>query len=535
MATSPPEGAAEDSGPACLQTVHALRIWLSENPTAVVAAVNPADGQPVSMPDGVPLLPTHRIDDRSLLELVVPEDASRVVTAFVDALQHGVAVAEVRATGVDERYLTVHYLDLRGLFGVVLRAAVVDTARSGSGPSVTADLEAATPRLAVIEKDSLSTISAVDEATTAILGWPAADMVGHATLEFIHPEDHPRAIDNWMRFLRTGDRHSVRMRMRHQNGGCVWMETSNTSRIDPDGTRTVVTQMIDISTEMATTEALRHSEQLLRRVTETVPIGLVEIGLDRSYTYMNVALTELLHEYGLNAPEQLDTLLPDGDRSLLEAAVTAALRDGRDSDIEVRLVRTHAVADRMCKVAVRAVLDGIRVLSAVLCVTDITELKVEAATDALTGLANRSGVLAALIAALGGTDPIGLIYVDLDGFKSVNDRFGHQAGDELLCHVARQLRTMVREGDTVGRLGGDEFVVVCPHIATERDLMDVTDRIHAALSAGPTGLRTDGCIASVGAIRIRPRTTTPEAALAAADEAMYTAKRARQGAPGVAH
>ena len=184
----------------------------------------------------------------------------------------------------------------------------------------------------------------------------------------------------------------------------------------------------------------------------------------------------------------------------------------------------------MCKVAIRAVLDGVRILSAVLCIMDITELKVEAATDPLTGLANRSGALASLTIALAGTQPVGVIYVDLDGFKAVNDRFGHHAGDELLRHVARQLRSTVRDGDTVGRLGGDEFVVVCPQIGTEQDMADVTTRVQHALCESPAGLAGDDCHASVGAIRIMPRSATPEGALAEADAAMYAAKRARQGA-----
>ncbi len=113
------------------------------------------------------------------------------------------------------------------------------------------------------------------------------------------------------------------------------------------------------------------------------------------------------------------------------------------------------------------------------------ELQRQALHDALTGLPNRllfTDRLEHAVAAAGrGAGHVGLLYVDLDGFKTVNDTAGHEAGDDLLVQVAALLTACVRPGDTVARLGGDEFAVVCPGTSTEDDLVAIGRRVLDAL------------------------------------------------------
>jgi diguanylate cyclase (GGDEF)-like protein len=110
-----------------------------------------------------------------------------------------------------------------------------------------------------------------------------------------------------------------------------------------------------------------------------------------------------------------------------------------------------------------------------------------ASHDPLSGLPNRSLADERLTAALGTRGPrrrvpdVGVLYIDLDDFKSVNDQFGHAAGDEVLLGVAHRLRSMVRPGDTIGRLGGDEFVVIAPRI-DDAGLTALTRRVTRALA-----------------------------------------------------
>jgi diguanylate cyclase (GGDEF)-like protein len=108
--------------------------------------------------------------------------------------------------------------------------------------------------------------------------------------------------------------------------------------------------------------------------------------------------------------------------------------------------------------------------------------------DGLTGLANRTQLLERLDTALVRTAvtgvPAAVLYLDLDGFKQVNDDLGHDAGDALLVAVAQRLSGALRAGDVAGRLGGDEFLVVAGDVVDRSGLQEVVRRVEAALS-GP--------------------------------------------------
>ncbi len=157
-----------------------------------------------------------------------------------------------------------------------------------------------------------------------------------------------------------------------------------------------------------------------------------------------------------------------------------------------------------------------------------------AVRDALTGLPNRTLLLERLGHSLTRRHPEGtathVLFVDLDGFKRVNDDLGHHAGDQVLIGVARRLQEVVRAEDTVGRLAGDEFVVVCDAL-TPTQGRSVADRVNEALQRP---IEVDGCTvriaASIGIAALDADVSDPEHALAQADSAMYVAK----GQPGVA-
>lgn len=144
--------------------------------------------------------------------------------------------------------------------------------------------------------------------------------------------------------------------------------------------------------------------------------------------------------------------------------------------------------------------------------------------DALTGLGNRSRLWQDLRAAVEAGGPAGLLYADLDGFKAVNDRLGHEAGDEVVVEVARRMRSCLRESDRLCRVGGDEFVAVLTGPVTEADCRAAASRMAAALSSPVTTSRGQARVGvSVGGATVN-ETADADVQMARADQAMYRAK-----------
>lgn len=151
--------------------------------------------------------------------------------------------------------------------------------------------------------------------------------------------------------------------------------------------------------------------------------------------------------------------------------------------------------------------------------------------DHLTGVANRTEFMTLLERALdraGDHPALAVVYVDLDGFKDVNDSSGHRAGDAVLTAVAQAIVEAVRPFDIAGRLGGDEFAVLCPGLTSEEEADSLADRIRTAVAASDaiTGIAVG---ASVGVAVSRPGDLSPEGLLGRADAAMYEDKARRHG------
>lgn len=155
--------------------------------------------------------------------------------------------------------------------------------------------------------------------------------------------------------------------------------------------------------------------------------------------------------------------------------------------------------------------------------------------DSLTGLPNRASFLQqvsrAAFASRGRATKVAILYVDSDNFKSVNDRLGHAAGDDVLIETARRIRALLRESDVVARLGGDEFAVLLAPIRSADDATRVAAEIAAALREPVQSARfgTIESSASVGVAVFPGHVDTVDELLLAADAAMYRAKTRQPG------
>lgn len=170
-------------------------------------------------------------------------------------------------------------------------------------------------------------------------------------------------------------------------------------------------------------------------------------------------------------------------------------------------------------------------------VYDITEqhrsrerIEHKAMHDPLTGLPNRATLMERLERALARTlegdgPPLALLFLDLDGFKTVNDTHGHDAGDRLLMAAARRIRRCVRAADTVARIGGDEFVLLLPGVDSRDQALAVAEKVRTAL-ARP--FEQDGLVlhvsSSIGVALAPEHGRTARELCACADQAMYRAK-----------
>jgi diguanylate cyclase (GGDEF)-like protein len=154
--------------------------------------------------------------------------------------------------------------------------------------------------------------------------------------------------------------------------------------------------------------------------------------------------------------------------------------------------------------------------------------------DRLTGLARRELLVDRLghcmLRSARTSEQFAVLYCDLDGFKLVNDVFGHEAGDAVLTEVASRLQRLVRPYDTVTRFGGDEFVILLENIQHPHDAATIAHRIVDAMSESITLRDAEAMIGiSIGVAVSALGDTTPEAMLARADAAMYEAKHAGKG------
>ncbi len=506
---------------------------LREHPGALVSAID-ADGLFVELPASLELSGHQVVEARSALAVVEASSRRAIIDAWDRAKANGGSYASVVLdNGVPASY---YFVDVRHRHGVFMGVVVAAPEAQSELASAFAGRAPVLPKTGRIDKDEMAMILAADDRICRILGYDAAELVGTRSLELIHPDDQDRAVDAWMEMLAMpGDATRLRARHVRKDGSSLWMELTNANLLgEADGR--VVTEMIDISDEMAALEEVRQREQLLGRLTDALPSGVLHVDLDRRVLYTNARLHRVVGtEPAETVGDQLRTVVVD-DQPAVEQALDGVLVDGRDADLEVRLRLPGDTRDRRCRVACRVLTDAAGdPAGAVICIDDETEaseLRVElqrrATVDELTGCLNRAAVLDALESTLRGhATGTAVVFLDLDGLKQVNDTYGHRAGDQLLAGVARRLRGALREGDVIGRLGGDEFIVMLCDVTSGSEAMRIGARLAGVLAATPEPVagRPMNIRTSIGVAWANGEGVVADVLIAAADRAMYRSKR----------
>ncbi len=534
---------------------------LREHPDALVCGLA-GNGLIVPVPHSVGLWGQGLIEGRALIDNVVAEDRIAVVRTWLAAQEDGAAVANVRMLDRPSSWAKLHFLDLRDVHGVFLGVVIPDVEEAPQG-SETSEIAPAAPRFCTLLEDEGAKVLAADPAFTQMFGYSEQELLGNSVLDQIHPDDQGRAIEGWLAVLSTRRAQQTRLRRRRRDGSWMWVDTTLHNFLNDPERNHVLVELIDISAEMQAQEALHEHEELLRRLTNAMPVGLLQLDTEQGVVYNNARLLDIL--YGsepidaeiapgssasspqagadTSAGALLRTLTPESAEAF-QAALEQVLCEGTDRDVEVD-IELPSGAWRRALMSLRALLRASgEVSGAITCVLDVTdsararqELERRATYDPLTQAYNRSSILGLLEKELERTEGVctGAVYVDLDRFKPVNDMLGHAAGDELLRVVAERLKLASRESDVIGRLGGDEFLIVLREIPSIETAMHVADRMSMALcgnfelSCGEAELRV-----SIGVACSDASTISAEDLVKQADAAMYRSKAVGECIPVLA-
>ncbi|NMG65864.1 PAS domain S-box protein [Azoarcus indigens] len=407
----------------------------------------------------------------------------------------------------------------------------------------------------------------MNDAVCEITGYSREELQRLTFQDITHPDDLKSDLKA-LRKLIAGDidRYQIEKRYLRKGGGTVWVNLNVTKKQSPGGElEYFISTLTDIQARKeaeAALEGLRlelekrveeRTRQLnkreleLRSVIENANDAYISIDATGAVTGWN---RQAEATFGWRAEEALgqslhDLIVPPELREAHRLGMLHYLATGESKVVDQRLELPALRRDGSSlhvEVRIRALnLDGQRVFSAFL--HDITDRRKaqalrerEALMDPLTGLLNRRALTEMLPGAMERAgrrgSALAVLFLDLDGFKAVNDTFGHDTGDLLLREVAARLRRVARGSDTLVRLAGDEFTVVLEGLTSDSDqAMKCAERIlHAITQPIHINTHTAQVGVSIGLAIHEPHTNqSADVLMKRADSAMYEAKHAGKG------
>lgn len=424
----------------------------------------------------------------------------------------------------------------------------------------------------------------VNQSLCDLVGYSQTELLGLTFQDITYPQDLETDLGLLQQLVEGQiDHYQLEKRYFHKTGKLVWISLSVTKQLAANGKLEYFIAFIkDIQArkeaEAALTALRRDLEQRveertheLRTANEMLSYSMAQqVSYQKALIKREAELSAVIENandayvcmdqagvvsdwnqqaqdtFGWSAEEAIgrrleELIIPPRLREAHRAGMKRYLSSGESRMLNQRLELSAIRRDGSTlpvEVRVRALdLHGQKVFSAFL--HDITERKRheeqrehEARHDALTGLPNRRALFDMLPQAIARSNrnntQTALLFLDLDGFKAVNDMWGHEAGDSLLQEMARRLSDCVRKTDAVARLGGDEFTLVLEGLSGREAVVEVTEKLLASISIPVLiGSAIAQVSASIGiALYLPGSDRSPDQLVNAADAAMYEAKRA---------
>ncbi len=379
----------------------------------------------------------------------------------------------------------------------------------------------------------------VNEAAEELIGEDVASWIGRSAIELVHPDDVPMASVSLLSVQEKGVGTLIELRVRTPNGWRL-VEMVGANRLaDPD-IGAILLSIRDI-THRRRWELATDQTERFRALVHHVASLIMLVGADGVVESASGALTRLLGlDQELIEGRPFANIVDPADVGDLASALARALDAPSwqiaPTTVELRLVRSDGLSIPF-ELSLVNLVDDPTVRGMVVSGHDVSQLRASrlaleelATRDPLTGLLNRNAFEQAVEEAKSRLSPVRLAFafLDLDGFKRVNDRYGHEMGDEVLRVVSKRLRQAVRDEDLVARWGGDEFVITA-HIDSDVELQGLVGRLRDVMS-GPLEARGERhqVTASIGYAIWQPDDTV-HSVIDRADRSMYEAKHDLSG------
>ena len=403
--------------------------------------------------------------------------------------------------------------------------------------------------------DPTGALTYVNKRVTEYFSVSAEEIIGTGWQTLIHPGDLPAVIQKWTHAIQTGEPYKVDFRLKGADGVYRWHIGQALAEFDSNGQ---VTEWFgsntDITDRKVSEQALLTTSQLLEQSQQIAKVGGWELNIitgDLFWTDETYRLHDTSPEkFNPTVDAGVSYFLPDS-REIISQALDAAINECKGYDLELKTFTTQGR-----KIDIRTTCtvtqEGGKAVKLVGIFQDITdqkntqrkleninrELKQSnidlehiAHYDALTKLPNRS-LLAdrmqqAMIRSQRHGKAMAVAFLDLDGFKEINDTYGHTVGDNLLIHIASKMKEALRQEDSLARIGGDEFVAVLTDLVSPADGEPLIKRLLEAASERMIfDDKTVQVSASIG-VTIYPQDgVDADQLLRHADHAMYLAKQA---------